>query len=68
MQEDFSELPPNQRRKKLQGKIDDLTAKISQVAWHESVGGGGRIYVSSWIRLQTFKFIEFEKKDEVKLL
>ena len=30
-QEDFSELPPNQRRKKLQAKIDDLTGKISQV-------------------------------------
>lgn len=30
VQEDFSELPPNQRRKKLQAKIDDLTAKISQ--------------------------------------
>jgi len=29
-QEDFSELPPNQRRKKLQGKLDELTAKISQ--------------------------------------
>merc|ERR1719228_1716027 len=29
-QEDFSELPPNQRRKKLQAKIDELTAKISQ--------------------------------------
>jgi hypothetical protein len=29
-QEDFSELPPNQRRKKLQAKIDDLTGKISQ--------------------------------------
>jgi len=29
-QEDFSELPPNQRRKKLQSKLDDLTAKISQ--------------------------------------
>merc|ERR1719458_286192 len=28
--EDFSELPPNQRRKKLQGKLDELTAKISQ--------------------------------------
>merc|ERR1719189_2794369 len=28
--EDFSELPPNQRRKKLQAKIDELTAKISQ--------------------------------------
>eukprot|EP00092_Neocalanus_flemingeri_P022879 GFUD01024806.1.p1 GENE.GFUD01024806.1~~GFUD01024806.1.p1 ORF type:complete len:596 (+),score=174.20 GFUD01024806.1:281-2068(+) len=28
--EDFSELPPNQRRKKLQSKLDDLTAKISQ--------------------------------------
>jgi len=30
IQEDFSELPPNQRRKKLQSKIDELTAKISQ--------------------------------------
>lgn len=30
LQEDFSELPPNQRRKKLQAKIDDLTGKISQ--------------------------------------
>ena len=30
-QEDFSELPPNQRRKKLQSKLDELTAKISQV-------------------------------------
>ena len=30
-QEDFSELPPNQRRKKLQAKIDELTGKISQV-------------------------------------
>jgi len=29
-QEDFSELPPNQRRKKLQSKLDELTAKISQ--------------------------------------
>jgi len=29
-QEDFSELPPNQRRKKLQAKIDELTGKISQ--------------------------------------
>jgi len=28
--EDFSELPPNQRRKKLQNKIDEYTAKISQ--------------------------------------
>jgi len=28
--EDFSELPPNQRRKKLQAKLDELTAKISQ--------------------------------------
>ena len=33
-QEDFSELPPNQRRKKLQAKIDELTGKISQV-WRE---------------------------------
>ena len=32
-QEDFSELPPNQRRKKLQAKIDELTAKISQVCY-----------------------------------
>ena len=32
VQEDFSELPPNQRRKKLQNKIDEYTAKISQVA------------------------------------
>ena len=31
VQEDFSELPPNQRRKKLQAKLDELTAKISQV-------------------------------------
>merc|ERR1712037_586093 len=30
MGEDFSELPPNQRRKKLQAKIDELTGKISQ--------------------------------------
>jgi len=30
VQEDFSELPPNQRRKKLQAKLDELTAKISQ--------------------------------------
>jgi len=30
IQEDFSELPPNQRRKKLQAKMDELTAKISQ--------------------------------------
>jgi len=30
IQEDFSELPPNQRRKKLQNKLDELTAKISQ--------------------------------------
>ncbi|XP_023341734.1 formin-binding protein 1-like [Eurytemora carolleeae] len=28
--EDFSELPPNQRRKKLISKLDELTAKISQ--------------------------------------
>ena len=33
-QEDFSELPPNQRRKKLQAKIDELTGKISQV-WRD---------------------------------
>jgi len=29
-EDDFSELPPNQRRKKLQSKLDELTAKISQ--------------------------------------
>jgi len=28
--EDFSELPPNQRRKKLQSKIDEITGKICQ--------------------------------------
>lgn len=28
--EDFSELPPNQRRKKLQSKLDEIAAKISQ--------------------------------------
>jgi len=28
--EDFSELPPNQRRKKLQAKIDEYNSKISQ--------------------------------------
>jgi len=29
-QEDFSELPPMQRRKKLQSRLDEITAKISQ--------------------------------------
>ena len=28
--DDFAELPPNQRRKKLQSKIDALTSKICQ--------------------------------------
>ena len=28
--DDFSELPPNQRRKKLQSKLDALTSKICQ--------------------------------------
>eukprot|EP00096_Caligus_rogercresseyi_P007037 TRINITY_DN2432_c0_g1_i1.p1 TRINITY_DN2432_c0_g1~~TRINITY_DN2432_c0_g1_i1.p1 ORF type:complete len:651 (-),score=227.12 TRINITY_DN2432_c0_g1_i1:616-2568(-) len=28
--EDFSEYPPNQRRKKLQAKIDDITTKVCQ--------------------------------------
>merc|ERR1712223_1351650 len=28
--EDFSDLPPNQRRKKLQGKIEEITGKICQ--------------------------------------
>ena len=29
--EDFSDLPPNQRRKKLQQKIDDINSKVSLV-------------------------------------
>merc|ERR1719150_3035439 len=29
-QDDFSELPPNQRRKKLQSKIEEITGKICQ--------------------------------------
>merc|ERR1711993_112206 len=28
--DDFSELPPNQRRKKLQAKIEEITGKICQ--------------------------------------
>ncbi len=28
--DDYSELPPNQRRKKLQQKIDEFAAKIQQ--------------------------------------
>jgi len=27
--DDFSELPPNQRRKKLQAKIEEITGKVS---------------------------------------
>lgn len=30
MKEDFSDLPPNQRRKKLQAKIQELQQKIAQ--------------------------------------
>jgi hypothetical protein len=28
--EDFSDLPPNQRKKKLQLRVEDITAKIQQ--------------------------------------
>jgi hypothetical protein len=49
--EDYSDLPPNQRKKKLQLRVEDITAKIQQEtaarfvmwnAWKEfTLGNGG---------------------------
>lgn len=41
--EDYSDLPPNQRKKKLQSKLEDLQAKIHQ----ESAARYGFIYFLS---------------------
>ena len=36
--DDFSELPPNQRRKKLQAKIEEITGKVMTMRENESIG------------------------------
>ncbi|PSN47163.1 Formin-binding-like protein 1 [Blattella germanica] len=39
--EDYSDLPPNQRKKKLQLRVEDITAKIQQETAARNSGGSG---------------------------